>query len=201
MTGDKKYPACLLVRIEHPSGSDAPRLNVELGERREDTRDARGEFPYTPDTVKGLECEHGSLGLYSWVFDAKVSLGSGPEYQRLAYVDAYKLTGYAKTLATLNRRLAKYRDARGSSQSWTDQVLRFAEATGAKWIALPKAALDHVDAHSGRTGWRAREAWTFFSPADALFHLRGLESSFGPKVAHEPSVAVALDVLESAAAS
>jgi hypothetical protein len=179
----QKQVACLLVRMSYPSGSTEPRVDAELAERAGERGADGREYPKTPDTINGLECSHGSLGMHAWAMNGRLS-SNRPEYERLHYVDAYALGGYVKTLALIEKRLLKMRGARGYATSWADHVLRFAEATGARFVAFPADVIERIDRQAGR---RPRdlhgEKWAFFSTGDAADSLRHFEASFAPQVA------------------
>jgi hypothetical protein len=180
--------ACIVVHTKHPSGCTDPRLDAYLGTRpgTEDDRDRDGhEYPRSPDRVNGFECHHGSLGIYAWSFDGRVQPGT-LEYERLAYVDAYKLAACVKTLATIQRRFGKMADTRGRAAGWSESVARFAEATGAKWIAFDATAIGRIDAQEGREPRDLRGARFVFVPLrEAPGMLRALEASLAPKAAVE----------------
>jgi hypothetical protein len=154
---------------------------AELGTRGGERGDDGNEYPRTPDDVNGLHCAFGSLGLFSFVIGddgAKRPMIERPSYHRLAYVDAYKLDKCARTLAKIERRTAKMRETRGYPTTWGEDVLRFAEATGATWIAFDEKTIRHVDSDRNLHGAR----WAFYAPGEARWLLERLADSWMVKV-------------------
>jgi hypothetical protein len=181
-TNDAAQVACIVVHVKRPSGCTDPRLDVYLGERKA-PEEGGPEYPRSPSTVNGLECHHGSLGIYAWSFDGRVSSWT-LEYEKVAYLDAYKLEGCAKTLRTLDRKFQRMADSRGAAASWADAITRFAEATGAKWLAFDDTAIGRIDAQEEREPRDLRGArFVFVALRDAPRMLRALEASFAPKQA------------------
>ena len=185
-TKKDKKDACVILQLRDKAGDWAhTRISASLG-ARDNERDGDGfEFPISPDNVNGLECDHGALCVLGYVFDdgakSPVSINA-PEYERVGYADLYKIEGLHKTLSTLKKRLEKFREARGYVQSWTEHVLRFAEACGAKTIAFPAALVARIDRQNGRERPRdlRGERFVFLDPQQAREELDALVASFAP---------------------
>jgi hypothetical protein len=179
----RKIPsnAALLIKVAVPSGCTDPRIDATLCECAPDDRNLGTEYPKTPETVNGLETSHGALGVSAWIFDGRPSSYDGPSYERLSYVNAYKMAGFSKTLATITRRMAAMYQTRGGAPTWADHVQRFAEACGAESICFPVEVLHRIDRANGnepRDTMGAR--WRFYPIATGVHMLRQLEASFAP---------------------
>lgn len=174
--------ATLLVKVAVPSGCSEPRIDAYLCERSTNDRDHGEEYPRTPDTVNGLETSHGALGVSAWVFSGAVSPSyDGPSYERLSHVTAHKMSDFAKTLATVTKRIEAMYRTRGPAASWSDYVQRFAEACGAETVCFPVEVLHRIDRSQGREPRDTMGSrWRFFDMASGVHMLRQLEASFAP---------------------
>src|ERR1700690_4326143 len=194
MAKTEKKDACVILQLRDKDRSWAhTRLSASLGARDNEKDDDGHEFPISPDNVNGLECDHGALCILGYVYgdSAKTPVSiNAPEYERLGYVDLYKIEGLHKTLRTIKRRLEKFRDARGYVQTWTEHVLRFAEACGAKTIAFPAPLIARIDRQKGRERPRdlLGEKFVFLEPQQAREELDALVASFAPASDIAPSV-------------
>jgi hypothetical protein len=186
----RKNDACLIVKVEFPSGCDRPWIFAELGARTSDYSDTPDPiWPRTPEIVNDIFAR--DLNLVSIVHGATVPHGD-VEYRHTSYVDEYKCERMMKTLRTVNARLRKLSGQLGHAQTWAESTMRFANATLCKEIAIERKTLRAWAPH-GADSFRG-DGYEFIQLSQARGWLERIADSLFAKYSDAPK----LSVVESA---